>query len=152
MESQKGPKKVTKTDASCARDLGTEWDLSNAVTLLISQRGSEQVSPLLLNSVGQQKKQESMAVERREVCLSLSRVKKILLQSTFRLKKLLSRMKLNLSVSRFRLKKLLSRLKLNLSVSRFRLKKPMLRYTPKKLKLLSTLRLKTLITRVLARC
>lgn len=37
MESQKGPKKVTKTDASCARNLGTEWDLSNAVTLLISQ-------------------------------------------------------------------------------------------------------------------
>ena len=33
-----------------------------------------------------------------------------------------------------------------------RLKKAMLRYTPKKLKLLSTLRLKTLITRVLARC
>ncbi|KAM3296887.1 hypothetical protein ACQJBY_038975 [Aegilops geniculata] len=130
----KGPKKITKTDASCARNLGTEWDLSNAVTLLISQRGSEQVSPLLLNSVGRQKKQESMAVERREVCLSLSRVKKILLHSTFRLKKLLSR------------------LKLNLSVSRFRLKKPMLRYTPKKLKLLSTLRLKTLITRVLARC
>nr|XP_045087826.1 uncharacterized protein LOC123495117 [Aegilops tauschii subsp. strangulata] len=130
----KRAQKVTKTDASCARNLGTEWDLSNAVTLLISQRGSEQVSPLLLNSVGQQKKQESMAVERREVCLSLSRLKKILLQSTFRLKKLLSR------------------LKLNLSVSRFRLKKPMLRYTLKKLKLLSTLRLKTLITRVLARC
>ena len=43
-----------------------------------------------------------MAVERREVCLSLSRLKKILLQSTFRLKKLLSRLKLNLSVSRFR--------------------------------------------------
>ena len=37
MESQKGPKKVTKTDASCARNLGIEWDLSNAVTLLISQ-------------------------------------------------------------------------------------------------------------------
>ena len=37
MESQKGPKKVTKTDASCVRNLGTEWDLSNAVTLLISQ-------------------------------------------------------------------------------------------------------------------
>ncbi|XP_037418746.1 uncharacterized protein LOC119282725 [Triticum dicoccoides] len=149
MKSQKGPKKVTKIDASCARNLGTEWDLSNVVTLLISQRGSEQVSPLLLNSVSQPKKQESMAVERREVCLSLSRLKKILLQSTFRLKKLMWRCtpkKLNLSVSRFRLKKL------NLSVSRFRLKKPMLRYTPKKLKLLSTLRLKTLITRVLARC
>ena len=37
MESQKGTKKVTKTDVSCARNLGTEWDLSNAVTLLISQ-------------------------------------------------------------------------------------------------------------------
>ena len=33
----KRAQKVTKTDASCARNLGTEWDLSNAVTLLISQ-------------------------------------------------------------------------------------------------------------------
>nr|XP_045090106.1 uncharacterized protein LOC123497564 [Aegilops tauschii subsp. strangulata] len=90
--------------------------------------------PLVVEQCWPTKKQELMAVERREVCLSLSRLKKILLQSTFRLKKLLSR------------------LKLNLSVSRFRLKKPMLRYTPKKLKLLSTLRLKTLTTRVLARC
>ena len=33
----KRAQKVTKTDVSCARNLGTEWDLSNAVTLLISQ-------------------------------------------------------------------------------------------------------------------
>jgi hypothetical protein len=34
MKSQKGPKKVTKTDANFARHLGTEVDLPNAVTLL----------------------------------------------------------------------------------------------------------------------
>ena len=37
MQSQKGPKKVTKIDASCARNLGTEKDLQNVVTLLKGQ-------------------------------------------------------------------------------------------------------------------
>ena len=37
MESQKGPKKVTKKDASCARNLDIEYDLLNVVTLLKSQ-------------------------------------------------------------------------------------------------------------------
>ena len=37
MTSQKGPKKVTKIDASFARNLGTELDLPNAVTLLKGQ-------------------------------------------------------------------------------------------------------------------
>ena len=37
MENQKGPKKVTKIDASCARNLGTELDLPNGVTLLKGQ-------------------------------------------------------------------------------------------------------------------
>ena len=37
MENQKGPKKVTKIDASCARNLGTELVLPNVVTFLKGQ-------------------------------------------------------------------------------------------------------------------
>ena len=37
MENQKGPRKVTKIDASCARNLGTELDLPSVVTLLKGQ-------------------------------------------------------------------------------------------------------------------
>jgi hypothetical protein len=37
IQSLKGPKKVAKIDASCARNLGTEKDLQNAVTLLKGQ-------------------------------------------------------------------------------------------------------------------
>ena len=37
MQSQKGLKKVTKIGASCARNLGTEKDLQNVITLLKGQ-------------------------------------------------------------------------------------------------------------------
>jgi hypothetical protein len=37
MNNQKGPKKLTKIDASFARNLGTELGLSYAVTLLKEQ-------------------------------------------------------------------------------------------------------------------
>ena len=92
MQSQKGPKKVTKIYANRVGNLGTKKDLQNVVTLLKGQSmftfvffylgvvfnymqnyklgfpgGSVEVNPLLLKIARQSKRQESMAVEKREV-------------------------------------------------------------------------------------
>jgi hypothetical protein len=75
MKSQKGSKKATKINTSCAGNLGIKLDLSNAITLdfvafftyqpndMICFAGeSMQFNPLLLRYVGQRKRKDSMDV------------------------------------------------------------------------------------------